>query len=316
MPIEKILLIEAADWLVRMQSGAWSPAEQAGLEQWQSRSASHAAAWARAQGVLHAFGQLPAQSGQNVLETLGRQDRRRALRRLGVVMLATPVVWLGWRQLPWENRDADFSTATGERKSVTLPDGSRLALNSGSAVKVAFSSGERRLHLIAGEILVTTAAEHAPVYRPFIVQTPQADIRALGTRFSVRLQEEGTLVAVFEHAVEVRPHGGADPTRLDAGQQGRFGAEGPLQPTGKAPASLAAWEQGMLAVQDMPVGQLIAELARYHRGWLRCDPAVASLRISGAFPLDDVDASLAMITRTLPLRIRRITRYWLTVEQS
>ncbi len=54
------LLTEAADWLVRMQSGGLSAAELSLFEQWQSRSASHAAAWARAQTVLQAFGQLPA----------------------------------------------------------------------------------------------------------------------------------------------------------------------------------------------------------------------------------------------------------------
>jgi transmembrane sensor len=313
---DTILLTEAADWLVRMQSGSWTAAEQLLLEQWQARSASHAAAWARAQSVLHAFGRLPARAGHDVLDTLGRQDRRRALRRLGLTMLAAPVVWAGWRQLPWDSWSADFSTATGERKTVTLPDGSQLALNTGSAVKVAFSAGERRLHLVAGEILVTTAREHAPVYRPFIVQTPQASIRALGTRFSVRLDDDDTLVAVFEHAVEVRPHGGIDAVRLDAGQQARFGADGLRQSVGKAAPTLVSWQQGMLAVQDMPVGRFVAELARYRRGWLRCDPGIAGLRISGVFPLDDIDASLAMMARTLPVRVRQRTRYWLTVEPA
>lgn len=311
--VDTALLTEAADWLVRMQEGGLSAAERALFEQWQTRSASHAAAWERAQTVLQAFSQLPARSGHDVLDKLGRQDRRRALRRMGLTMLAAPAAWVAWRELPWGVWTSDVNTGVGERKTLMLPDGSQLVLNTGSAVRIEFSASERRLRLMAGEILVTTAAEHNTAYRPFIVQTPQADVRALGTRFSVRLQGDDTLVAVFQHAVEVRPHGSIEATRLEAGEEGRFSADDPLQPVAKGSPSAPSWEHGMLAVQNMPVAQFIAELGRYRRGWLRCDPAIAGLRISGAFPLDDTDASLAMMTRTIPVKVRYVTRYWLMV---
>jgi len=59
---------------------------------------------------------------------------------------------------------------------------------------------------------------------------------------------------------------------------------------------------------------LVAELARYHRGVLRCDPAAADLTVSGAFPVADTEASLALLAKSLPVRIGRATSYWITVQ--
>lgn len=70
----------------------------------------------------------------------------------------------------------------------------------------------------------------------------------------------------------------------------------------------------MLAARDMPLADLIAELARHRPGVLRCHPAVAALRVSGVFPLRDTDASLDLLIQTRPLALRNRTRYWVSVE--
>jgi transmembrane sensor len=78
--------------------------------------------------------------------------------------------------------------------------------------------------------------------------------------------------------------------------------------------SAALWEQGMLLAKNMRLGDVIAELARQRPGVLQCDPAVADLRVSGAISLDDTDAGLELLAGTLPVRIERRTRYWVTVR--
>ena len=88
---------------------------------------------------------------------------------------------------------------------------------------------------------------------------------------------------------------------------------------GVAPAvptddSAAIWEQGMLLAQDMPLAQVLAEMARYRRGVLRCDPRVSGIRVSGAISLADTDAGLALLARTLPVRLVRRTPWWVVVE--
>jgi transmembrane sensor len=86
-----------------------------------------------------------------------------------------------------------------------------------------------------------------------------------------------------------------------------------VRPQAAVDATAASWEQGMLAVRDWRLADLVDELGRYRRGVLRCDPAVAGLRVSGAFPLNDTDASLRLLEKTLPVRVSRITPYWTTV---
>ncbi|MNT33486.1 fec operon regulator FecR [compost metagenome] len=184
-------------------------------------------------------------------------------------------------------------------------------MNSGSAVDVRYGAAERRLVLMAGEVLVTTGQEKPSTYRPFMVQTPQGEVQALGTRFSVRLIDDRTEVMVFEHAVLAQP-AHTPPLRIDAGQRASFtaGQAGALAPVDDG---AALWEQGMLVVRDQRLADVVAELARHRPGFLRCSPEVADLRVSGALSLRDTDAALRALAERLPIAVQRVTRYWVSV---
>ena len=311
--IDPAILNEAAGWMVLLQAGEASERDLVELARWRERSAAHEAAWRRAEGMLDTFRRVPPRLGRDTLLRLDRLGRPGRRQLLGLLALAAPVAWLSWRQAPWQAWTADLSTGVGERRAIDLADGTRLVLNTGSAVNLAFGAQQRRVTLLAGEILITTGRDPAPLPRPFIVRTAQGSVQALGTRFMVRQLDDAIRVAVFEDAVEVRPAESEPTALLRAGEQLLFTAQG-LQPVQPVEASAALWEKGMLLARDMPLGELIAELARHHRGLLRCDPAVAALPVSGAFALGDVPASLALLAQSLPLRISRATPYWITVQ--
>jgi transmembrane sensor len=311
--IDTDLLKEAADWAVTLHYDTPTDAEHEAFDRWRRQSPAHEAAWTRAQAVFRTFNQVPANIGKDALKSLERShDRRQALRLLGVLMLAAPTGWLAWRHIPWQEWSADLRTATGEQKTVTLADGTRLVLNTATAVDVTFTATERHLALVDGEILITTAKDPSPMPRPFIVRTAQGSLRPLGTRFNVRRLDDSTRVAVFEGAVEVRPAASIQATVVRAGEQMAFAA-GALQTVQPADDNAALWERGMLLAKDMRLGDVIAELARYRPGVLRCDPAVAAMLTSGALSLTDTDTALTLLSSTLPLRIERRTRYWITV---
>lgn len=306
------LLSEAADWLLALRYGDDAAHAQAGVERWRQQSPAHGQAWARAEAMLGVFAQVPPAIGKNTFQALQRPGRRRGLGMLGALLLAAPAGWLAWRHTPWREWSADVATATGERRSMVLADGSQLVLNTASAVDIVFTATERRIRLQAGEILVTTQADPSPTDRPFVVQTPQGTVRALGTRFSVRrLDDHSTRVAVLERAVEIRPVDGA-PRVLRAGTQADFEA-GRIGPEVAVENSATLWEQGMLLARNMRLADVLAEMGRYRSGVLRCHPAVADLRVSGAVSLADTDAGLALLARALPLRLEQTTRYWVTV---
>ncbi|KAF7599881.1 MAG: iron dicitrate transport regulator FecR [Candidatus Dactylopiibacterium carminicum] len=305
---DKLLYAEAAEWLLRFQSGERSESLQAEFERWRARSPGHAAAWQRAEAVLGCFGRVPAGVTRQTLGGLPHPGRRRALRVLGLCALGTSGALALRASLPWQAWQADLRTATGERQHHRLADGSLLVLDTASAVDVLFTAQERRLRLHRGKLMLTTAPDLQAPSRPFVVETEQALFRPVGTRFSVWQQPGSSHLAVFEGAVEVTTGSGARHL-VRAGEQASFGAMASGRVGALAPGD-DLWTDGMLIARDMRLADWVAELSRYHAGVLRCDPAVAELRVSGAFPLDDTEASLDMLVRTRPLQLQRLTRYW------
>jgi len=156
---------------------------------------------------------------------------------------------------------------------------------------------------------VTTAAD--PLQRPFKVLTRHAEVLALGTRFIVRAHEQSGGVAVLEKAVEVRSAGSM--VRLEAGQSLDFDGRS-LGAVQRNDASVGAWQQGSIIAINRPLSELLADLSRYRSGVLRCDPRIAQLKVSGAFPIDDTDLALAALESGFSLRIIRYSRYWVDVS--
>ncbi|TDV07111.1 FecR domain-containing protein [Paraburkholderia caballeronis] len=315
-PLERAVAREAAAWLVRLHD---SPTREdlAACERWRAADPEHERAWQRAQQLNAKFGVVPAHVGLPVLGRKVRAGRRTATKTLTLLLVAGPAGYLAYRTTPWREWAADQRTATGERRSVTLADGTRVDLNTSTAFDVVFSRDERRLVLHAGEILVETGPDlhRDGGYRPFVVQTSQGRVRALGTRFVVRSDDGGdrTRVAVLQSAVEITPASAARLARVVvAGQQACFTATS-VGPTRAADPHVADWTRGMLFAEHMRLGDFLAELGRYRRGLLRCDPAVADLAISGAFQIDRADDILAALPQTLPVRVVARTRYWITV---
>jgi len=301
--MDRALLDAAADWVIRLRYETPDAGTREAFARWLAQSDAHAQAWARAQRVLGHFDRVPASIGRDVLRSRGRRSVVRALVTGGLLL---PAGWMAWRKVPvWT---ADLRTVTGEQRDWILDDGTRVVLNTDSAVELRYTATERRLVLLAGELLLTTGKDAA---RPLLVQTPQGEVQALGTRFSVRLSEPACQVAVFEHAVEIRPRHG-QPLRLDAGQAVRFTEAGTDMPL-PANADAAAWERGMLVVRDERLADVLSELGRYRPGALRCDAEVADLRLSGALSVSDTDAALRTLAARLPIKVRRLSAYWVTV---
>lgn len=298
----------ASQWYVRLTGEAVTDRERQAWQQWLAADAQHVRAWQRIEAVQQRVGQMPGPVAAGTLGAVA-QSRRRVLRGVVLLVSAGGVAALGWRSETRQRLSADYRTGVGERRTITLADGSQLMLNTDTALDVHFDAQQRLLVLRAGEVLVSTA--HDPLDRPFRVATAHGVVRALGTRFTVYSDEAASNVAVLEKTVEVNVPGHA-PLRLDAGLRTRFDAGG-VQPAWANDASVAAWQRGRLISLDRPLGELLAQLGRYRSGWLNCDPRIAGLNVSGAFPLDDTDQALAALENTFPVRVVRRTRYWVTV---
>ncbi|CAN7200450.1 FecR domain-containing protein [Pseudorhodoferax sp. LjRoot39] len=317
-PLPRAVLRIAAQWLACLHAGEATAAQREACAQWRRADPLHELAWQRAERLQAALGTLPPAVGLQVLDRPSRQSgRRTALRSLAALAPAVPAGYLAWRSASPETAGWTTAqrTATGERRRTVLPDGTRLHLDTASAIALDFQNGLRRVLLRQGEVQIETA--HDAQQRPFVVDTRHGRILALGTRFVVRQRDDeaGTLVAVQQSAVEVQAAQapGLPPTLVQAGQQLRFDATS-VQPLRPADPQPAAWTRGLLFARDQRLADFAAELGRYRPGLLRCAPEVAALRISGVFRLDDTDAILAALPHTLPVRVVWRTRWWVAIS--
>jgi len=317
-PIDRAVAREAAHWLACMYGGEASAEERVACERWRLAHPEHERAWQRAQRLNEKFGVVPAPVGVQALGRKVRVDRRQAVKTLLLLMTVAPVGYVTYRTTPWHELTADYRTAKGEHREIELADGSRIHLGTATSVDVTFDGSQRLLRLHAGEILVTTGADtNAGSYRPFTVQTKHGRIRALGTRFVVRKDEEDvrTRVSVLEHAVEIRPQSSdSTPMIVRAGQQTSFDAVS-IADSQTADAHVTDWTRGVLVVNSVRLIDFATELNRYRKGLLRCDDAVADLRITGAFQLNNTDNILNALPDTLPVEVLYRTRYWVTLVQ-
>ncbi len=311
------VLDQAAAWMVRLHSGDISEHDRRALDSWRAASTEHEQAWRRAQTLLQSLDTLPASLGDTVLRQQGRARRKLMARSLALLLTAPAAAWLANETTLVQAWRADFSTRTGERRRLVLDDGTELTLNTDSAVDVEFSATQRLIVLRHGEILVETGAdEQASGYRPFLVRTQNGAAAPLGTRFTVRLDAGHTRVAVLQHRVRVAPTRNDISLTLAQGEWASFDADRILAQGNDAEPADTAWQRGMLVANRRPLGRIVDELARYHIGWLRCDPAIAQKQLSGVFPVDDVPRALEMIAGELNLKVRRLTRYWLVLEAA
>jgi len=304
----------ALEWLVELQDEPVAPETVREWASWRAAHPDHERAWLRiesVQGTLRPLaGPANAAIAKAALAAPASAQRRRALKTMSALAIASGAAWGVGQITPWRTWTSDHRTAIGERRTVTLPDGTRLVLNTDSAINVRYTTDRRRVMLIAGEILIATAHESGTLNRPFCVETAHGTARALGTEYAVRLLDGSTEVSVFQGAVQIRPRDDAEHgLTLQAGLRANYSARGIAQPA-TAEENQIAWKDGFIVARGMRLADFVAELGRYSRDTISCDPAVSDLRLSGSFPVSNVDKVLAALSATLDIRVETETRLW------
>ncbi|MCO3280055.1 DUF4880 domain-containing protein [Pseudomonas aeruginosa] len=265
---------QAAEWAIRLDGGDLDRSRREALDGWLAADPRHPAALALAQRTWKQLGSL-AEPRTMVQTPVASAPRRAGGRRKG---------WRGWAAAAavllalgsaWNERDAgvtwlaDHSTGKGEVRILRLVDGSEVELDAQSAIDVAYDSRERRVRLLEGSAIFRAAPRAERETRPFVVESAGGSTRALGTRFLVSRNDDGSVEA---------PLGG----RLD---------------------DLTSWRRGLLVFDEQPLGEVVARLNRYRPGHLLVAPgALAQRRVSGVFRVADLEASLQSISDELGVR--------------
>lgn len=310
MKLNEDILTQAASWFVDLRNAQPGDVIFEAHQAWLNADSRHYDAWKRVERLQKQLQLVPNEIRQGTLEK-ARQSRRQLVKTLVVVLTVSSAGGVAYKQRAFSSLMARYRTDTGEHKTIELADGSKVFLNTNTALDVSFSDDVRELTLYRGEIIVETGK--GMPQQDFIVKTLQGRVKALGTRFQVRCNDGETWVGVSKHAVEVLSEQASKAVEVQAGHCMSFDTL-KHSPLSLMPLNMDAWTQGMLIVSNWRLDQFINELGRYHKGALRCDPAVASLRISGAFNINDTQSVLENLSSTLPVKVRYFTRFWAQIE--
>jgi transmembrane sensor len=326
----ELMAAQAAHWIVQLSSDIEEERSTARreLDAWKQADPRHAAAAAgmeRLLGQVHVVrGTGTSIAGNAALTSVLAGQRKRGRAKAYVAgltlacVLAVPA-WLTLHAYPPAYLMADVRAGTGQWKTQTLPDGTRITLNSASAVNLRYDASRRAIELLQGEILVDVAKDAS---RPFLIETRDGSMRALGTRFVVSRQESSTLLSVLESKVTaqtaVQRHSkSGDATVVEAGQSVRIRPDGVGPIAGFDARSMEdAWKQHRLFADDRPLTEVLDTLSRYRSGHIQYDAAsMGHIRISAVLPLDDTDRALQLLAANLPgLRIRTYTPLLVRVD--
>ncbi len=271
--------------------------DQATFSRWLQADPAHAEAYAQAQVVWElseVAGNTLANEEALVLQRYLSQmnvSRRHRLARwssglaVAACLLLMVGVFAGWQPMRWLNDlGADYVSAPGQVRTLTLADQSEVTLGADSAIAVNFNGNERHVELRRGVAFfhVTHTGQ------PFVVDADGGEARVLGTEFEVRLQPGGAQVTVLSGRVGVKADQQAPQQILTADQQVAYAAG--TADTVHRVDSLAqlGWRTGWLTYYKTPLADVVADLKRYYPGQIvLLNAQLGERRISGSFPSQD-----------------------------
>lgn len=309
---------QAIHWMLSLRESGNDPVLSQQCERWRNAEQEHEQAWQRVMS-LHQDLDLRAVTGAGValqtLETSQRRlHRRQALKLLSGAALVGSTSWLANDLDTLSAWTSDYATATGERRTVRLPDGSLLQLNTRSAVDLAFTEQQRMVHLKQGELMLT-CSQTTYQGRPLLVQTRDALLEGFEGRFVVSQDADCTRVSVSQGRVAIHRPGTGELQWMADGQNWRIDALG-AQHLAQVDMDAAAWAEGLIVTRDMRLADFLVQVSRYRHGYLGCSDDIADLRLSGVFRLEDPDQLLQLLPQTLPVQLRQRTRWWIRLERS
>lgn len=294
---------EAVAWFARWRSGAMSPGELDDVEAWLRRDPANREAF---EDLAAMWEEIEAARRDPSIMALRERARRLARRkplltRLRPVAAVLVVAALGVGAMRWvesieRSNPIVYTTPVGQTSSVELADGSKVILDTDSALKVwPRMVAERRLELVRGRAFFEVAKDPS---RPFIVQTDRGSVTAVGTAFDVRRSRAGMKIVLVEGRVRIEPsgpHKPKAPLEMSAGYE--FVDEGARWSLKKTDSQAeTSWIRGDLIFDERPLSEIVAELNRYGpEKIVISDPEVGRRRLSAVLKAGDNTLFLASV---------------------
>ena len=308
---------DATDWLVRLQRPEAAESDWLAFDAWLGAASAHAAAYDRVLALsleieeLAPALQTPLKVESNVLPFARLAPpprepvmltRRWALLGGGLAAASVAAAFILPQVIATSSAAQVYTTGIGQRRTVTLSDGSRIDLNAASKLTVRMDGQTRRVTMDDAEAVFQVAHD---AKRPFLITVGDRTVRVVGTEFDIRKRGEQMAVTVRTGLVEVLPIGDSaeESVQLRPGQRLERN-QGDARSTVVAASAdeIFAWRSGRLVYRDAPLTQVVADLNLHFRRPVRlADARTGATRFSGVIILDNEDAVVGRLTQLAPV---------------
>jgi transmembrane sensor len=288
-------LRQAADWFARLDETA-DEAAWLDFTAWLEADSAHRSAYDQVEAMWIDLDQVES-PGTTVVAFRPRNNRRIIVWGAAAAAAAAAAIFVG-PQLS-APKEQVYEAAVGQPKTVTLADGSKIALNSGAKVSVTYRRGARFASLDRGEADFDIFHNEQ---RPFTVAVGDNAIRVLGTQFDVVRRNDGLTVTVERGLIAVMPMvGGGNAVQVAAGRQLRRTGQADLVRE-VAATDAAAWRIGKLVYRDAPLAEVAEDISRYGSVPITVEPGVANLKVTAVLKLDAEEAMVDRLQSFLPIQ--------------
>ncbi|MBA0170186.1 FecR family protein [Pectobacterium versatile] len=293
---------QAARWAIRLAEAPLDDEQELTFQHWLAQDPRHHHALEQAGMLWHGLGSLSAEQRQELQPqppaTLPvRRVNRMTQWKIAALLLLGFSLGTTWISEGILMLRSDYHAAH-QVKHVTLPDGSEVDMDAGSAISLAYTSQERRVTLLQGSAWFTVAPTTTQEKRPFLVDAASGTTLALGTQFIVQNSSQTTTVGVVEHSVQVTANGKA--LRLDEQQAARYTEQGMTRLPGWNSRERGDWRRGLLIFDQQPLAIVIARINQYRAGTIVIPTsALRQRQVSGIFSLNELDGALQTIATEL-----------------
>lgn len=211
-----------------------------------------------------------------------------------------------WYSSQTAGKRLELQTAHGEQRTETLSDGSVVHLNTDTFLTYYITAGKRIVELSRGDAMFEVRHDRQ---HPFYVKTQVGSVKVLGTRFNVRIEKPlDVMVAVESGIVSVRAAGTptARSVKVKSDMATRITASGVDRPRHADVAQITAWRQGKVVFRNQPLSTVVGEMNRYLPLRLSiADSRLEQMPVAGVFNVNDANAFLDALPKSLPLRVVR-----------
>ncbi|MDD5112814.1 MAG: FecR family protein [Methylobacter sp.] len=313
-PVPESIFEEASAWFIRLHAEHVNDQEQLEFNRWLTANPQHAQAWNEVQDLYLALEtpaknlrQAAVQAPTTLIAPSSQRQNLIPLRAAAALLLCTALTFF-LQPATLQNLQSDYHTATGEQRQIDLADGSKLLLNTDSAVTVEIEDNVRRVQLLRGEAYFQVA--HAPE-RPFWVNAGAARARVTGTAFSVGRNNDNVTITVAEGRVETSATEHPEQiTPLTPGETARYQNQQLAAKQTTEVQRTLAWRQGQIVFVQATLSEVVDEINRYRPGRLIItNEQLKNRPITAVFSVNRLDDAVTALEQTFGIRARRLTDY-------